>query len=302
MGIGRIPTETEWMSSNVPSFMLLDLELAGLQGLISRELRLFACVCTRHSAKWIDSEQSWQAVDVGERYADGLASQDELKAACVNAELVERSIEQRIKEINSETQTSRGREITHDWMWFEIDDWHPEGRRLNAAEAARNCAETVILRKFMRPNLDCCGDFYHTKRASMRAYWAMASREGLEAQEALFLADDDNYLLYEDDRQADLLRCIFRNPFRVDAPDKLEIDPRIRDMAESIYRLHAFEKMPDLGRALEAHGGADSELVAHCIHHPVHARGCWALDAARGFIRQTPYFGHLVRSPWGRGS
>ena len=37
--------------------------------------------------------------------------------------------------------------------------------------------------------------------------------------------------------------------------------------------------MPVLGDALEDAGCDDEEALAHCRHHPLHARGCWVLDA-----------------------
>jgi hypothetical protein len=68
-----------------------------------------------------------------------------------------------------------------------------------------------------------------------------------------------------------------------------DVQPRIRDMADSIYSLRAFDRMLVLGRELEASGCADPDLVSHCINARVHARGCWALDRARGLPRGEPF-------------
>jgi len=87
--------------------MFLDFEDRGKQGLISRELRLFACTCCRHISNLITDERSWQAVNIAERYADGNASRDELKAAHDSVELAVESIQQRIKEINSAVQVDK---------------------------------------------------------------------------------------------------------------------------------------------------------------------------------------------------
>jgi len=299
MDIMRIPDESEWMSSNVPRFMLRALQRPGDQGLISRELRLFACACVRQVGELLVSEHSRRAVDLGERYAEGEATSEELKVAHDNAKLAEQSIRQRIKQINSETQTSCGRPITEEWMWVEIEDWHPEGRRLSAAEAASLCAHTLILTSNVDPEVKFCGDWNLALGASTRAHDASADRESLEAQEAKFLADDD-YLLYEDGRQADLLRCIFGNPFRQYADNKLEIELCMRDLAESIYRLRDFDKMPDLGKELEACGNVEHAIVAHCLHDHVHARGCWALDTVRGLHRNCDWSRQIVRSSWMR--
>jgi hypothetical protein len=56
-------------------------------------------------------------------------------------------------------------------------------------------------------------------------------------------------------------------------------------MAESIYRLRAFDRMPALGKELNISGCVDPDLVAHCASTPVHARGCWAIDVVRGIKR-----------------
>jgi hypothetical protein len=65
----------------------------------------------------------------------------------------------------------------------------------------------------------------------------------------------------------------------------LEMETYIRNMADSIYRLREFDRMPVLGKELEGRGCVDSDLVAHCVRGRVHARGCWAIDMARGLKR-----------------
>ncbi len=282
----RSTDETEWASCQVPRLMFLDLKDRGNQGLISRELRLFACAWFRHIASLMPDERSSRAVDVAERYADGNASQDELKAAYNVATLAVRSIKQRIKQINSAAPASVGDQDTEEWHLFSIDDWHPEGRRMNAAEAARLCADSKVISSNVDPELKYCGDWLIARAAALYAFQAGASRNRLESMEAAFLSRDKDYLIYEDGRQADLLRCVFRNPFRPLAADKLDVEPRIRDMAETIYNLRAFDRMPVLGKELEVSGCANHDLVSHCINARVHARGCWALDRARGIKRE----------------
>jgi hypothetical protein len=70
-------TEQQWLASSSPGVML-----AFLEGKVSeRKLRLFACGCSRQNWDLLTDERSHQAVETGERYADGLASEVELAAA-----------------------------------------------------------------------------------------------------------------------------------------------------------------------------------------------------------------------------
>ena len=81
-------TESEWLvSTDVLS--LRSLFLAG--GLFEskgsgRKFRLFVCACCRHIWHLLNDERSRAAVDVAERYADGLATKEELLAAHRKAE------------------------------------------------------------------------------------------------------------------------------------------------------------------------------------------------------------------------
>ncbi len=271
----RITDEAGWASCSVPGLMLLALEDRGKQGLISRELRLFACGCVRQIGKFIEDGRSWQAVDVAERYADGNASEDELKAAYHAAELVEPSIRQRI-----------GGQATEEWWLLSIPDWHLEGRLLNAASAASRCADIRIMSSNVDPELVYPGDWHSAASVALYAYKSSASHDRLASEEAAFLATGEENVMYEDGWQADLVRCVFRSPFRHIDADKLDVEPWIRDIAEAIYSLRAFDRMPILGRELEASGYVNSDLVAHCVQSSVHARGCWALDMARGLGRE----------------
>jgi hypothetical protein len=49
--------------------------------LTDRELRLFACFCARQNWHLLTDDRSKHAIEVAERYADGLATDDDLSAA-----------------------------------------------------------------------------------------------------------------------------------------------------------------------------------------------------------------------------
>jgi hypothetical protein len=70
-------TEAEWLACTDPEAMLLFL-----RGRVSdRKLRLFACACCRRIRELLPDEQSRSALDTAERFADGLASPEKLRAA-----------------------------------------------------------------------------------------------------------------------------------------------------------------------------------------------------------------------------
>lgn len=70
-------TETEWLNCNAPDEMLKSLGRRAS----GRKLRLFACACYRHAPKLFADERVKAAIEISERYADGLASKTELAHA-----------------------------------------------------------------------------------------------------------------------------------------------------------------------------------------------------------------------------
>jgi hypothetical protein len=97
----------------------------------------------------------------------------------------------------------------------------------------------------------------------------------------------------EDRPQADLLRCIFGNPFRPSPPLASAVlawnDGTVRRIAEGVYEER---KMPEgtldtarlaiLADALLDAGCDNEELIAHLRGEGPHVRGCWALDLILG--------------------
>src|SRR5262249_32878578 len=72
-----VRTEEEWLACTDPRPML-----GFLQGKASiRKLRLFACACCRRAWNLLQDVRSQQAIEVAERYADGQASEADLRIA-----------------------------------------------------------------------------------------------------------------------------------------------------------------------------------------------------------------------------
>ena len=74
-------TEEEWDRCPDPDAMLEFLSGKASE----RKLRLFACACARAVWDLLEDERAQEAVEVGERYADGLIAAAELRAASENA-------------------------------------------------------------------------------------------------------------------------------------------------------------------------------------------------------------------------
>jgi hypothetical protein len=76
-------TEAEWRDCTDPKKMI---ETVGLQ-CGARKLRLFACACCRRLGPLLGPERLLQTLTVAERFADGLATEQELALARVGAQL-----------------------------------------------------------------------------------------------------------------------------------------------------------------------------------------------------------------------
>ena len=86
-------TEQEWLTSNDPQAMLRLAERTSNEGMIiaiprqasfrvsDRKLRLFACACVRQVWHLLTDKRSRNAVETAERFADGLATDEELRIA-----------------------------------------------------------------------------------------------------------------------------------------------------------------------------------------------------------------------------
>jgi hypothetical protein len=86
--------------------------------------------------------------------------------------------------------------------------------------------------------------------------------------------------------RANLLRCIFGNPF----PFSLWLshailswnDCTVLRIAEGVYDEEVFDRLPILADALLDADCDDEELIAHCRSAGPHVRGCWAVDLILG--------------------
>lgn len=89
----------------------------------------------------------------------------------------------------------------------------------------------------------------------------------------------------ERSRQAELLREIFGNPFRITVLDPAWLswnDSIVSKCAQAIYNGRDFNDLPILADALCEAGCTNDDLLQHCRDPGPHVLGCWVLDLLVG--------------------
>ena len=213
-----------------------------------RKLRLFACACYYRIREILPDPRAQQAVSVTERFADGAASRQEMK-----------------------------------------DAWDLICEPFNALEERWRASEG-----------DECLALMPTKGALALAFQIVRPL----AQQAAYYASSNAYLTYadivsagaarsspqywesrldEEQVQAEILRCIFGNPFADQEAIPLEsIDFRVKNLAQQIYTNRDFADLPRLADALEDAGCTSDSVLRHCRSQHIHFRGCWVIDLILG--------------------
>ncbi len=82
--------------------------------------------------------------------------------------------------------------------------------------------------------------------------------------------------------QVALLRESIGNPFRPVTADPLWLTSTVRTLAEGIYQVRAFDRLPILADALEEAGCDNADILSHCRGPGPHVRGCWVVDLVLG--------------------
>ncbi len=248
-------TEEQWLSAEEPEALLSHLEQHRVITRVPggrRRLALFTCACCRLVWGLIEDEASRRAVEVSERAAEGEASRQELAAAGQEAEAVWRGAEQHFHRAHRENPTG------------------PERWRAGAASFLAQAAHDAAARRFT---------IMSAQMAAMTTATAVAWLTG--GPETGQPAEDTTAA-----RQAQLVRCIFGNPFR----PLPELDPAwltrggaaVRKLAASIHAERRFGDLPVLADALEEAGCADEQLLRHCRDGGEHGLGCWVIDLLLG--------------------
>jgi hypothetical protein len=229
----------DWLASSEPAALL-----GLLRGSASdRKLRLFAVACCRRILHLMGAERSRTAVEVAERYADGLADSRKRKAARTAAWGV---VEAALTAAAAEGTGHRDATVA----------------AIRAADAAASACDPKAA--------SAAHDV--TARAADAAERALRAAGGAGAYAAWTA---------EKAAHARLLRELFGNPFRAVTvyPAWLTWNGgTVPQMAQTVYDGGRFELLPILADALEEAGCRDAEVLAHCRVPGEHVRGCWVVD------------------------
>jgi hypothetical protein len=293
-------TEAEWLTSDDLVAML-----RFLSGRVSRrKKRLFGCAVCRDIWPLLTDERSRQAVEVSERYADGLADEDELTRARLEANAAQQEAYERYLQV----ERSGPRTYTYPGP---PPPWLPAWRQEQALLAAV-CAATDLLddteggpwQDEPRPVWGSHGDVVREWTAPLHAVGSAGNA-----------AEDPGISR----RQSALLRDLFGKPWRFplrndrDPPPDLElpkqpqqgrewqyqrrwwVEPLFLDggwfrwgggvvvaLARGIYEEGRWGELPVLADALEEAGCTEADLLDHCRSGGPHVRGCWVVDALLG--------------------
>ncbi len=248
-------SEEQWFSAASPEGLLSFLEQHRVITRVPggrRRLALFTCACCRLVWDLIEDEVSRRAVEVSERAAQGQASRRELAAAEEEAEAVWRGAEQHRQRAHREGPNGAER-------------W-----RAGAASSVAHAAHCAAARRFSVRSARSAA----MTAASAVMWLAEASEAGQQAMRAMMA------------RQAQLVRCIFGNPFHplpvVDPAWLTRNGGAVRKLAASIQAERRFGDLPVLADALEESGCANEDIRRHCRDGGEHALGCWVIDLLLG--------------------
>lgn len=240
-------TEAEWDRCWDVERMLAHLGT----GATDRLVRLLAVACCRQSWGLLGDRMSREAVQVAERFADGLASEQELALARSAADEAVQDAKHAAWEAEADAN------------FCDTKEYRESLDQLSAAHAAR----AAVSRNAREP--DGMSDGWDVRPQG-------EPRFGPVARASWNLLNANS---------AELARCIFGNPFR---PATLEPDwltwngGAVAKLAQTIYDDGAFHQLPALADALEEAGCTNSPILEHCRQPGAHPRGCWVVDLILG--------------------
>ena len=232
-------TQHEWLIGTDPAALLVEV----LGGCSQRKLRLFVCACARQLWERFRDPRSRRAVEVGERFADDQASEDERQAAWTAA---------------LEAQADATWDAT---LEAQAAAWTV---RADVTEVAARVIGYVARLWARRVALG----------VACKGLSGEAVREARAAADLVARARQC-YLL------RDVFGNPFRLP-AADPRWLNWHGGTVRHIARAIYQERRFDEMPVLADALDDAGCDDAIVLDHCRNGGTHVRGCHVLDLLLG--------------------
>ena len=239
-------TERQWRASKDPERLLAFLGTwCG-----PRKRRLFACACCRRIWNWVEGTPAATAVEVAERFADGLLGEPELATALSGAAAA----------------ATRGYK-----EYWSSDSTPSYVSHLAATACGCACAPPKATRASRGYRVADCARY-------ARQVPGFAAEGAVEHGRRW-----RQHTLRESAAQAAILREIVGNPFRPVALDPSWLTSTVVALATGIDEERALDRMPILADALQDAGCDSDDLLTHLRDpHATHVRGCWALDLVLG--------------------
>jgi hypothetical protein len=251
-------TEAEWVACDDPDVLLKKSHFR----LFRRKSRLFAVACCRCTWPTFVDDRSRHAVEVAERHADGMATDEELQVARHQAAEAHAELFAVLGKVGS----------TIEWAAEYATDLNP----LHAAKTVIWMARWPRLYEHPRefgeaPHLTPCTVESRTGfSAALVGKWKMiplSETVPTGAGKAV---------------ECRLIRDVFPNPFR-----PVPFSPEWRTatavaLSRQQYDSRNFSAMPILADALQDAGCDNADILDHCRGPGPHVRGCWVVDLVLG--------------------
>jgi hypothetical protein len=248
-------SEQQWLSAAEPDTLLSYLEQHRVITRVPggrRRLALFACACCRLVWHLLENEASRRAVEVSERAAEGQASRQELKDAAEAAGAFYSEREREARSVVTDSASPPERRAALAMNTLAIAAYYATIRRFSVAFTQNTASSSALAVLYLAGE----GEAGEAAMRDLRA------------------------------RQAQLVRCIFGNPFRplpeIDLSWLAWNGGAARKLAASIQAERRFGDLPVLADALEEAGCTSEDILRHCRDGGEHALGCWVIDLLLG--------------------